>query len=193
MRKAEVSRKTKETEIELELNLDGGESSIQTDLNFLSHMLSSMAKFSCFGLKINAKSLDGNSHHLVEDVAIVLGEALLESLGDKKGIERTAYSIVPMDDSVATVSIDLSGRPYTNISLPLADYQDYKIEDVRKEDFEHFLETLALNGKLNLYIEVRGKNDHHKVEAVFKALGNCLKEAVRITGTTVKSTKEVLK
>lgn len=193
MRKAEASRKTKETEIDLELNLEGGEVSIQTELNFLNHMLESLAKFSGFGITLTAKSLDQNSHHLVEDVAIVFGEALVEALGDKKGIERTAYSIVPMDDSVAKVSVDLSGRPYANISIPFAGYRDYKIEDVRKEDIEHFLESLALNGRFNLYIEVAGKNDHHKAEAVFKALGGCLKTAVQVTGTAVKSTKEALK
>jgi imidazoleglycerol-phosphate dehydratase len=191
MRSAEVKRGTRETEVKVELRLDGsGKSKVKTPLKFLNHMLENFAKHSGFDLNVTAKGDVGvDDHHLVEDVGICLGEALLKALGDKKGIARMAHSIVPMDDSRAEVSVDLSGRPYAVIDLPFSEFTEKRVGDVTKENIEHFLESFALNGKFNLNAKVEGRNDHHKVEATFKALAKSLKEATRVTGKDVPSTK----
>ncbi|MDD5111161.1 MAG: imidazoleglycerol-phosphate dehydratase HisB [Candidatus Altiarchaeota archaeon] len=193
-RKASISRETKETKIAISLNLDGnGKSSIKTPLKFLNHMLASFTKHSGFDLKITASGdVDVDDHHLVEDIGIVLGTAIQKALGSKKGINRMAYAIVPMDDSRAVVSVDLSGRPYAVIDLPFSEFNDRRVGDVSKENIVHFLESLALNGGLNLNVKTEGRNDHHKVEATFKALARALKEAVKITGKNIPSTKGVL-
>jgi imidazoleglycerol-phosphate dehydratase len=193
-RTASIKRKTAETSVAVYLNLDGrGESTVKTPLKFLNHMLSSFSKHSGFDLKISATGdVDVDDHHLVEDIGIVLGQALQKALGNKKGINRMAYAIVPMDDSRAEVSVDLSGRPYAVIALPFSEFKDRRVGDVSKENIEHFLESIALNGGFNLNVKAEGKNDHHKVEATFKALARSLKEAVKITGKGVPSTKGVL-
>jgi imidazoleglycerol-phosphate dehydratase len=193
-RKASITRETKETKVSISLNLDGqGKSAIKTPLKFLNHMLDSFTKHSGFDLKIRASGdVDVDDHHTVEDVGICLGEALLKALGDKKGINRMAYSIVPMDDSKAEVSVDLSGRPAASIQLPFSEFHERRVGDVSKENIEHFLESLALNGRFNLNVKVEGRNDHHKVEATFKALARALKEAVKVTGKNIPSTKGVL-
>lgn len=188
-----IKRETKETKIELELKLRGtGKYSNQTGLRFLNHMLDQLTKHSGFGLNLTAKSLDGNEHHLVEDVGIALGQALDKELGDKKGVARFGYAIVPFDDSLATVAIDLSGRPYCKIELPFSEFEERKVDDVSKENIEHFLESFAINGKFNLYARVSGKNDHHKVESLFKALARALKMACARTGGGIPSTKGVI-
>ncbi|GAF69546.1 unnamed protein product [marine sediment metagenome] len=191
MRTATVDRKTKETEISLKLNLDGGgNSKIDTPLKFLNHMLENFAKHSSFDLEISARGdVDVDDHHLVEDVGIVLGEAFGKALGDKKGIARMAHRIVPMDDSKADVSVDLSGRPYAVVDLPFSEFEEKKVGDVTKENVVHFLESFALNGKFNLNVKVEGKNDHHKVESCFKALAKSLRDATKITGKEIPSTK----
>ena len=191
MRTATVDRKTKETEISLTLNLDGsGNSKINTPLKFLNHMLENFAKHSSFDLEVSAKGdVDVDDHHVVEDVGIVLGEAFGKALGDKKGIARMAHRIVPMDDSKADVSVDLSGRPYAVVDLPFSQFEEKKVGDVTKENVVHFLESFALNGKFNLNIKVEGKNDHHKVESCFKALAKSLQDATKITGKEIPSTK----
>jgi imidazoleglycerol-phosphate dehydratase len=193
-RKAAVSRKTRETSISLELNLDGsGESSLKTPLKFLNHMLENFSKHSGFDLKIKAAGdVEVDDHHLVEDAGICMGEALLKALGNKKGIVRMAHAIVPMDDARAEVSVDLSGRPYAVIDLPFSEFEERRVGDVSKENIEHFLESMALNGRFNLNVKVAGRNDHHKVEATFKALAKALREATRITGKNVPSTKGLL-
>ena len=190
-RKAVVSRKTKETTIKVELNLDGsGKSKIKTPLHFLDHMLENFTKHSGFDLSVNAKGdIHVDDHHTVEDTGICLGEAFLSALGDKRGINRMAFSIVPMDDSKAEVSVDLSGRPSAIIDLPFSEFNEKRVGDVSKENIEHFLESFAVNGKFNLNVKVEGRNDHHKVEAAFKALAKALKEATRITGRDLPSTK----
>lgn len=190
-REAEVERKTKETDISLKLNLDGeGNSQLECPLNFLSHMLESFAKHSNFDLTIKAAGDVGvDDHHLVEDLGIVLGEAFDEAIGDKKGITRMAHAIIPMDDARAEVSVDLSGRPYAKVELPFSEFEDRKVGDTSKENIVHFLESFALAGKFNLNIKVEGRNDHHKVEAAFKGLARALKEAVRVTGGGIPSTK----
>lgn len=191
MRSAQVDRNTKETQITVELNLDGkGESEVEIPLKFLAHMLTSFSKHSGFDLKVTAAGdVDVDDHHLVEDTGIVLGEAFLKALGDKKGINRMAHSIVPMDDARAEVSVDLSGRPYAVVELPFSEFAERRVGDVSKENIEHFLESFALNAKFNLNMKVEGRNDHHKVEAAFKALAKALKEAVKVTGEGVPSTK----
>jgi imidazoleglycerol-phosphate dehydratase len=190
-RKASVKRKTGETDISLTLNLDGkGKSKVKTPLKFLNHMLDSFARHSGFDLDINAKGdIDIDDHHTVEDTGICLGEAFLKALGDKKGISRMSHSIVPMDDSKAEVSVDLSGRPAVKIDLPFSQFHERRVGDVSKENIEHFLESFAVNGRFNLNIRVEGRNDHHKVEACFKALAKALKEAVKVSGKTIPSTK----
>ncbi|MCX6695658.1 MAG: imidazoleglycerol-phosphate dehydratase HisB [Candidatus Altiarchaeota archaeon] len=190
-RKARVSRKTRETSITVDLNLDGtGKSKVKTPLHFLNHMLENFAKHSGFDLNIKASGdVHVDDHHTVEDTGICLGEALLKALGDKKGISRMAFSIVPMDDSKAEVSVDLSGRPSAKINLPFSEFHEKKVGDVSKENIEHFLESFAVNGKFNLNVKAEGRNDHHKVESAFKALAKAMKEATRITGTQVPSTK----
>jgi len=191
MRSAKIRRKTGEVDISLELNIDGsGRYSVKTPLKFLNHMLENLSKHSQFNLKVSAKGdVDVDDHHLVEDVGICLGEALLKALGDKRGINRMAHAIVPMDDARAEVAVDLSGRPYAEIKLPFSEFHERRVGDVSKENIEHFLESFALNGRFNLNVDVKGKNDHHKVEATFKALAKALREAVKVTGEGVLSTK----
>jgi len=193
-RKAKVIRKTGETSVQLQLNLDGtGNYKIRTPLHFLNHMLESFSKHSGFDLDIKASGdVHVDDHHTVEDVGICLGEALLKALGDKKGISRMAFSIIPMDDSKAEVSVDLSGRPSAKIDLPFSEFHEKKVGDVSKENIEHFLESFAVNGRFNLNAKVEGRNDHHKVEATFKALAKAMKEATRITGKSIPSTKKVV-
>lgn len=187
----ETTRKTKETQVKVRLNLDGsGESKIKTPLNFLNHMLENVARHGGFDLKIDGDGdVKVDDHHLVEDAGICLGEAFLKALGDKKGINRMAYSIVPMDDARAEVSVDLSGRPYAVIELPFSEFKERRVGDVSKENIEHFLESFALNGRFNLNVKAEGRNDHHKVEACFKALAKALYDATRVTGRKIPSTK----
>ena len=186
-----IKRKTNETDIELNLNLDGsGKSEINTPVNFLNHVLENFSKHSRFDLKINAKGdTHIDDHHTVEDIGICLGEAFDKALGDKRGIARMSHSIVPMDDSRADVSIDLSGRPYAVVDLPFSEFHERRVGDLSKENVVHFLESFALNGKFNLNVKVAGKNDHHKVEACFKALAKALYDATRIVHGDVPSTK----
>lgn len=193
-RKADVSRKTKETDINLELNLDGqGAYDIDCPLKFLSHMLEAFSKHSYFDLKLKASGdVEVDDHHLVEDVGICLGEAFDQALGDKKGINRMAHAIIPMDDARAEVSVDLSGRPYAKIDLPFSEFQDRRVGDTSKENIVHFMESFALRGKFNLNMKVEGRNDHHKTEAAFKGLARALKEAVRVTGKNIPSTKGIV-
>lgn len=193
-RKAEVKRKTKETDITLSLNLDGnGSSKIECPLKFLSHMLENFAKHSGFDLSVKASGdVEVDDHHLVEDLGIVLGEAFDEALGDKKGITRMAHAIIPMDDARAEVSVDLSGRPYVKVEIPFSEFSDRRVGDTSKENIVHFMESFALSGKFNLNVKVEGRNDHHKVEAAFKGFAKALREAVRISGKGIPSTKGVV-
>ncbi len=191
MRTAFVERKTRETEIKLDLNLDGkGESDISIPLMFMNHMLEGFSKHSGFDLRVEAEGdVEVEDHHLVEDLGISIGEALDKALGDKYGIERIAHSLVPMDDSIATVAVDLGGRPYSKIDIEFSEFKEAKLGDVSKENIPHFFEALALNGKLNLYMRVEGMNDHHRVEACFKALARALRGASRVSGEGIPSTK----
>jgi imidazoleglycerol-phosphate dehydratase len=188
-RKAKITRKTKETDILVQINLDGvGKYEIDTGIGFLDHMLCHLSKHSKIDLVLNAKGdLEVDQHHTVEDVAICLGEALVEALGDKKGIARYGNSAVPMEDALANIALDLSGRPFCVYNV---EYRTEKVGDFDVECVEELLRSFANNGKFNLHISVpHGTNSHHIAEAVFKALGQALGQAVKITGKDIPSTK----
>lgn len=190
-RKAEVSRKTSETDIKIELNLDGtGKYEIDTGVNFFNHMLESFSRHSFIDLKVKAiGDIEIDDHHTVEDVGILLGEAFSQAIGDKKGIRRMGHAIVPMDDSVATVAIDISGRSYCNMNF---DFKNDKIGDMSSDVVIHFFESFASSGKLNIYATAEGVNDHHKSEAIFKAFAKSLYDACKIEHDVILSTKGVL-
>lgn len=175
-RKAKVSRKTNETDIEIEVNLDGsGKSEISTGLHFFNHMLEQISKHGNLDLKINVKGdLQVDEHHTIEDTGIVLGEAVLKALGKKKGIERYGF-LLPMDDCLAQVAIDFGGRSWL---VWEADFKREKIGDVPTEMFYHFFKSFTDSSKSNLNIKVEGENEHHKIESVFKAFAKVIKIAV---------------
>lgn len=177
MRIGELSRKTRETDIYVRLNLDGsGTAEVKTGTDFLDHMLESLATHSL--IDITARITGDLKHHIVEDLAICLGEALLKALGSLGGITRFGHAIVPMDCSLAIAAIDLAKRPYVKIDLKL---RGKKIEDMPCENLYHFLETLATSMRANVHIWIQyGSNDHHKAEAAFKALAIALKKAVAL-------------
>jgi imidazoleglycerol-phosphate dehydratase len=172
-----IRRETKETNISLELNLDGsGKWEMNTGIRMFDHLLAQLAQHGLFDIKISATGND--QHHLVEDVAICLGRAFGEALGEKRGIVRMADVTVPMDDALAMVAVDISGRGYTVLELPFADND---MAGFPSDLIRHFLESFAIEARLNLHARfVYGANDHHKAEALFKALGRALDTASRI-------------
>jgi len=189
---AKTHRQTKETEITVELNLDGaGKYEIDTGIGFLDHMLTHLSKHSKIDLIVKAKGdLNVDAHHTVEDIAICLGECLTKALGDKKGIARYGHSSVPMEETIANVSVDLSGRGSFVYNV---DYRTDKIGDFDIECIEEMLRSFSNNGRFNLHINVPyGTNSHHIAEAIFKGLGQALAGAVKIVGTDVPSTKGIL-
>lgn len=188
---ANVSRKTSETDITIKMNLDGnGAYNISTGVNFFNHMLESFSKHSMIDLEVLATGdIEIDDHHTIEDIGILLGEAFSEAIGDKKGIKRMAHAIVPMDESVATVAIDISGRSYCNMNL---NFKNEKIGDMTADVVIHFFESFSSSGKLNIYGTVEGANDHHKAEAIFKAFAKSLKEAIKVEHDQIPSTKGVL-
>jgi len=177
VRTAEYKRQTRETDISATVNLDGtGKADIKTGINFLDHMLTSLATHSLIDLDIKARG--DLRHHIAEDVALVLGEALKQALQQDPRLIRFADATVPMDESLATCSIDLGGRPYSVIDLGLV---NPVTEDMANEDITHFMESLATSLRANIHIRVEyGSNDHHKAEAAFKALARCLRAATAI-------------
>ena len=188
-RTASIHRETKETDISVQLNLDGmGSYEIDTGVGFLDHMLTHLSKHSKIDMTIKAKGdLEVDAHHTVEDIGICLGQCLVEALGDKKGINRYGNSSVPMEDALANVAVDLSGRPSCVYN---ADYRTDKIGDFDVECLEEMLRSFSTNGKFNLHVNVSyGTNSHHIAEAIFKALGQALQTAVAVTGTEIPSTK----
>lgn len=191
-RTTEIQRKTKETDIRLWLCLDGGEYEIHTGVGFFDHMLDHVARHGRLGLKITAKGdYHIDDHHTVEDVGIVLGQALEKALGDKKGIERYGFASVPMDEALARVSIDLSGRSALAFEVPAL--EEGKIGTFDTQLVREFLTALVNAGRFNCHVEVpRGSNHHHVAEAIFKALGRALRQAVAVTGDQIPSTKGVL-
>jgi len=192
-RSAAKQRKTQETEISLELDLDGGEASISTGVGFLDHMLELLARHGRLGLKVEATGdLETGAHHTTEDVGIVLGQALDEALGDRAGIRRYGSALVPMDESLGECAIDISGRPYCafDAELPATSIAGFDTDLA-----EEFFRAVANSGKLTLHIWVRsGTNAHHMIEAAFKAFARALREAVSIDPdeTGVPSTKGTL-
>lgn len=195
MRKATLKRKTKETDIELTINLDGvGNYSINTSIPFLDHMISLMSKHGLFDIEIKARGdTEIDDHHTVEDVGIVLGKAVKQALGDMKGITRYGQASVPMDEAIANVSIDISGRPYLVYKVEFP--KKSKLRDFDPDLIEDFMQAFAANSSLTLHINSPyGRNTHHIIEAIFKALGRALKQAVTIDPRVkgVPSTKKVL-
>ena len=189
-RTATVERSTSETEIRLTLGLDGtGKASIQTGIGFLDHMLTALAKHGRLDLDLQVNGdLDVDDHHSVEDAALSLGTALDQALGDRRGIERFAHAYAPLDEALARVVVDLSGRPYARVQIP---FGREMVGDVATENLVHFFQSLAMTGRLALHVDVlEGENDHHKAEAAFKALAIALRRAVARTGESdVPSTK----
>ena len=192
-RQATASRKTKETDIDVRLNLDGqGEHQISTEMGFFDHMLQSLTKHARFDLKIKARGdLHVDFHHTVEDIGLVLGEALRQALGKKEGIERFGFGVVPMDEALARVSVDLSGRPFLVFNVKS---RRKKIGDFDLSLFEEFFKAFSQTGLFNLHIVLEyGENPHHIYEAIFKALGRALKAACLRGGSkAIPSTKGVL-
>lgn len=179
-RSAEIHRKTKETDIRLNLNLDGsGRHKIDTGVGFFDHMISHLAVHGLFDLQLEAKGdLYIDSHHTVEDCALVLGQAFDQALGERKGIARIGSAYVPMDESLAFVAIDLSGRPYAVIQ---AKWHTPTVGDIATSLFSHILESFAITARCNLHARVLyGRDDHHQAEALFKALGRALDAATRL-------------
>ena len=174
---AEVSRKTKETDIQIKVNLDGtGKCDISTGLGFFDHMLEQIGKHGMMDLIIHTKGdLEVDEHHTIEDTAIALGECILMALGDKRGIERYGYCL-PMDDCLCSVALDFGGRPWLVWD---AEFKREKIGEMPTEMFLHFFKSLSDAAKMNLNIKAEGQNEHHKIEGIFKALARSLKMAVR--------------
>jgi imidazoleglycerol-phosphate dehydratase len=188
-----IKRKTNETEIEIELNIDGcGDSDINTPVPFLNHVLSSFARHGCFDLRVKATGdIEVDPHHIIEDIGICLGKAVAECIGDKKGINRFGFVIIPMDETEVTISLDLGGRPYLRYSVEIL---NEKIENMSTMLVRDFFKALVDNSSMNLHINKNvGVNSHHIIEAVFKAFGIALKQAVRKGGgTSIPSTKGML-
>jgi len=191
-RSATITRETTETKISIELLLDGtGKFDIKTGSKMFDHLLTQLARHGLFDIKIQASGWD--QHHVVEDVAISLGKALGEALGDKKGITRMGHALVPMDEALAIVAVDIGGRGYAVVDIP---FKRKKIGDLESDMVRHFLESFAIEAKINLHAKIpSGINEHHKAEAIFKALGRALDGATkldeRIAGE-VPSTKGVI-
>jgi imidazoleglycerol-phosphate dehydratase len=192
-RRAEVGRKTGETEITVALDLDGeGRGEIETGIGFLDHMLTSLAKHARFDLRLTCQGdLEIDDHHTVEDCALALGQALDQALGERRGITRFGSAFAPLDEALARAVVDLSGRPCAVIELGLAREM---LGELACENVAHFFASLATTGRLALHLDVlRGANDHHRAEAAFKATALALRQAVRADGSDqVPSTKGVL-
>ncbi len=187
-----IKRETKETNVALELNIDGrGKWEMNTGIRMFDHLLAQLARHGVFDIKISATGDD--QHHLIEDVAICLGKAFGEALGEKRGIVRMGDAAVPMDDALAMVVVDIGGRGYTVLDLP---FTDNDMTGFPTDLIRHFLESFAIEARLNLHARiVCGVNDHHKAEALFKALSRALDMATRIDeriSGELPSTKELL-
>ena len=192
MRAAEIKRKTKETDIEVFVRLDGeGKVTVDTGIGFFDHMLTAFGMHSGIDLQVSCTGdLEVDGHHTVEDVGVSLGQAFAKALGDKSGIARYGSAFVPMDETLCFCALDISGRPFL--------YYDAELSDFKCGDFdnclaEEFFRAFAVNSGITLHIRKEyGKNDHHVIEAMFKAVAHALKDAVKLTGGEVLSTKGVL-
>lgn len=192
MRYVELKRTTRETDIDLSLNLDGGEIEIDTGIGFFDHMLNSFATHGGFGLKVKVKGdLDVDDHHTIEDTGIVLGQAFCKALGDKSSIERFGSFYVPMDEALAFASLDISGRPFLVFD---ADFPQEKCGDYTSAMTVEFMRAFAYNARITLHIKSEyGYNSHHIIEAIYKAVAHALKIAVKENNTGKPlSTKGVL-
>ena len=189
-REAQVQRKTKETDIVVEVNLDGsGKSSIHTGLGFFDHMLDQLSKHGNIDLRVEVKGdLHIDEHHTIEDTALAMGETFLKALGDKRGIERYGFCL-PMDDCLAQVAIDFGGRPWLVWD---AEFKREKIGEMPTEMFHHFFKSFTDSSKCNLNIKAEGTNEHHKIEAIFKAFAKAVKMSVKKEGNQLPTTKGVL-
>jgi imidazoleglycerol-phosphate dehydratase/histidinol-phosphatase len=189
-RKASVIRTTKETDIRIELNLDGsGKSSMSTGLGFFDHMLDQLARHGNVDLAVTVKGdLHIDEHHTIEDTALALGEAFLKALGDKRGIERYGFCL-PMDDCLSQVALDFGGRPWL---VWEAEFKREKIGEMPTEMFYHFFKSFSDTSKCNLNIKAEGTNEHHKIESIFKAFAKSIKIAVKKEGNQLPSTKGIL-
>ncbi len=192
MRSAQIERKTKETDINLILNLDGtGKGEIDTGIGFLDHMLVSLSFYSGFDIFLKCEGdLQVDDHHTVEDIGIVLGQGLLKAIGDRRGIKRFSSMTTPMDESLAAVSLDIGNRPYLVYNL---EFSREKIGQMDTQNFKEFFRAFAFESRMNLHVNLLyGENEHHKIEAVFKSLGRALKDAVKVMDDQITSTKGVL-
>src|SRR5437870_1251998 len=191
-RTASVERKTKETWITVELNIDGsGQGEIETGMPFMDHMLGHIRQHGLFDLAITAKGdLEIDEHHTVEDIAITLAQALTQALGDKRGIARMGWALVPMDEALAQVAVDISGRGVTSLEMG---FSNAKLGTMESQLLEHFVDSLARHGGININAKIiQGDNDHHRAEALFKALGRALDQATTLDprlGASIPSTK----
>lgn len=191
-RTAEITRKTKETDITVKLDLDGGDVKIDTGIGFLDHMLTALGVHGGFGLEVNAEGdLYVDGHHTAEDVGITLGQAFAKALGDKSGIMRYGSAFIPMDESLGFCSLDISARPFLVLN---AEFSNERVGEFDTCLTEEFMRAFAFNAGITLHLRVEyGTNDHHKIEALFKALAYSLKAAVRLnTDGAAISTKGTL-
>ncbi len=191
MRKSNISRKTKETDIKMEINLDGsGISDISTGIGFLDHMLHAFSRHGNFDLVVKAEGdLIVDDHHLIEDTGIVLGQAIAQALGNCAGIARFGEARIPMDEALASVALDMGGRSYLVLD---ASFTAPKVGEFSTQMVKHFFESVVSNAKINMHASVYGDNDHHKIEALFKSFAYALRRAVVVEGGGIKSTKGML-
>lgn len=191
MRTAEIERNTKETQIKIELNLDGGEVGISTGIGFFDHMLTAFGVHGGFGLKVEVKGdLEVDTHHTVEDTGIALGTAFKQALGDMSGINRYGSFFIPMDESLAFCSLDISNRPFLVFN---ADFNEERCGEYETCCTEEFFRAFAVNSGITLHLNVPyGSNTHHQIEAMFKAFAHALKAAVMKNDGGILSTKGVL-
>jgi imidazoleglycerol-phosphate dehydratase len=194
-RTGQVRRETRESQVEVILNLDGsGHADISTGIGFLDHMLDSLARHARFDLTVKAEGdLHVDQHHTAEDVGITLGQTLDQALGERRGIRRFGDAVVPLDEALAQVAIDLGGRPWASIDLP---FRGTQIGGLSSEMIPHLLHSFAVDGRFALHVRLlAGENDHHRAEATFKALARALDDATRLDprlGDQVPSTKGVI-
>ena len=191
-REAEIKRKTKETNISLNLNLDGnGISSTNTEIGFFNHMITLMSFHSKIDIKLDATGdIEVCDHHIVEDIGICIGMAIKQAVGDKRGIKRYSTICIPMDEALVMVSLDISGRPYLNFD---ADFKRENIGIFSVEMVKEFFKAVAFNSQITIHIKVLyGENDHHKIEGIFKAFGQAIKEAVKVETSEIPSSKGII-
>jgi imidazoleglycerol-phosphate dehydratase len=194
-RTAHITRNTKETSIDVSINLDGtGKSTISTGIPFYDHMLEQLARHGGFDLTIAAEGdLHIDTHHTVEDVAIVVGEAIKMALGDKAGVRRFASGLYPLDEALVEIALDLSGRPFVEWNVELPECLPLGNPAFDPSLAEHAISSLATSAAMTLHVNLKtGRNVHHIIEAAFKGLARCLRDAVRVESSGVPSTKGVL-